>query len=71
MGKKVKLEKKKCTKCTIYSLSQYSVIFCHHNTILHFFKLPLLFRVKSVSPLGTMDAYKRLKPVTADYKCYQ
>ena len=72
MGKKVKLEKNKIVPSVLYiHASQYSVICCHRNTILHFFKLPLLFRVKSVSPLITMDAYKRLKPVTANYKCYQ
>ena len=72
MGKKVKLEKNKIAPSVLYiHVPQYSVICCHRNTMLHFFKLPLLFRVKSVSPLGTMDAYKRLKPVTADYKCYQ
>ena len=69
MGKKVKLEKIVPSILYIH-VSQYSVIFSHHNTILHFFKLSLLFRVKSVSLLGTIDAYKRLKPVTVDYKCY-
>ena len=72
MGKKVKLEKNKIVPSVLYiHVSQYSVICYHRNTILHFFKLPLLFRVKNVSPLITMDAYKRLKPITADYKCYQ
>ena len=72
MGKKVKLEKNKIVPSVLYiHASQYSVICCHRNTILHFFKLTLLFKVKSVWPLITMHAYKRLKPVTADYKRYQ
>ena len=72
MGINVKLEKNKIVPNVLYiHASQYSVICRRRNTILHFFKLTLLFRVKSVSPLITRDAYKRLKPVTADYKCYQ
>ena len=41
MGKKVKLEKNKIVPSVLYiHVSQYSVMYCHRNTILHFFKNP-------------------------------
>ena len=63
MGKKVKLEKNKIVPSVLFiHASQYSVICCHRNTILHFFKLPLLFRVKSVSPLIPWTHIRDLSP---------
>ena len=55
MGKKVKLEKNKIVPIVLYiHISQYSVIYWHRNTILHFFNKSLIFRVKCVSPWVTM-----------------
>ena len=63
MGKKVKLEKYKTVPIVLYiHVSQYSVIYCHHNTILHLFKQSLIFRVKCVSPLVTMTLIRDLSP---------
>ena len=63
MGKKVKLEKNKIVPSVLYiHVSQYSVICCHRNTILHFFKKSLIFRVKSVSPLVTMMHIRDVSP---------
>ena len=59
MGKKVKLEK---LYQVYYHVSQYSVIHCHGNTILHFFNKSLIFRVKCVSPLVTMTHIRDLSP---------
>ena len=51
MGKKVKLEENKIVPSVLYiHVSQYSVIYCHRDTILHFFIYSLIFRVKSYSP---------------------
>ena len=61
MGKKVKLEKNKIVPSVLYiHESQYSVIYCHRNIILHFFKESLIFRVKCVSPLVTMTHIREL-----------
>ena len=44
--KKAKLEKNKIVPSVLYiHVSQYSVIFCHRITILHFYKLPLISKV--------------------------
>ena len=62
MGKKVKLKKKIVPSVLYIHVSQYSVIYCHRNTILHFFIYSSIFRVKSVSPLFTMTHIRDLNP---------
>ena len=63
MSKKVKLKKNKIVPSVLYIyVSQYSIIYCHRNIILYFFKKSLISRVKIVSPLVTMTHIKDLSP---------